>query len=67
MTHRGSRYVVEKFGHFSARAAFREALQVLPAGIHQSDDDRGEFLPEHDCRGHGQRCDDIESDFPVEE
>ena len=47
--------------HFAASAALREALEVLPAGIHQRDHGRGQIFPEHQGGGHRQRCDDVEA------
>jgi hypothetical protein len=43
--------------------AFGKCLEKLPAGIHQRDDDCGQFLPYDEGGSHRQGCNDIEADF----
>ena len=48
-------------------AALGKTFQILPARIHQSDDDRGEALPEHERAGHGEGGNDVQADIPAPE
>jgi len=59
---RRARHPRQQGGHLAAGRPLGEALQVLPAGIHQGDDGRGEFLPDHQRRRHRQRRDDVEAE-----
>ena len=59
------RHARQKRRHLAVGAALGEALQVLPAGIHQGHDDGGKVLPEHERAGHGEGGNDVEADIPA--
>ena len=52
----------EQSGHLAPRAALREVLEQLPAGVHQRDHDPGQRLADRKRAGHRQRGDDVEAD-----
>ena len=58
-----SRYPRQQRRHLAARVAFGKRFEKLPAGIHQRDDDRGQFLPDDERGCHRQGRNDIEADF----
>ena len=63
MSNGGSRYPRQQRRHLAARVTFGKRFEELPAGIHQRDDDRGQFLPDDERCCHRQDRNDIEADF----
>lgn len=63
MSNGGSRYPRQQRRHFATRVAFGKRFEELTAGIHQRDDDRGQFLPDDERCCHRQDRNDIEADF----
>ena len=63
VAHGAAGHAGEQRGHLAAGATLGEALQVLPAGIHQGDHGGGEIFAECERRDHRQRGDDIRADI----
>ena len=59
----GARHAGEQRGHLATGAPLGKALQILPARIHQRDDDGGEVFGEDERGEHRERGDDIQPDI----
>jgi hypothetical protein len=61
MSNGGSRYPCQQRRHLAARVAFSKCFEA--AGVHQRDDDCGQFLPDDERCRYRQDRNDIEADF----
>ena len=63
VAHGRARHAGKQRGHVAAGAPLGKTLQILPARIHQRDDDGREMFAEDQRRQHRKRRDDIEADI----